>query len=119
MWLSTLRRRSNLKYGFWIDSFEILDVDNHDNEQSSLPSLYADPYQTYTNDEEQTDGCGKKDKPSVKIKIAFYFYSLEIRDFTCFSLLRSKVGLEISFAPPYQPISNNVFLLRLSRALCG
>lgn len=68
MWLSTLRRRSNLKYGFWIDSFEILDVDNHDNEQSSLPSLYADPYQTYTNDKEQTDGCGKKDKPSVKNK---------------------------------------------------
>ena len=78
MWLSTLRRRSNQKYGFWIDSFEILDVDNHDNEQSSLPSLYADPYQTYTNDEEQTDGCGKKDKPSVKNKNCVLF--LLVRD---------------------------------------
>ena len=57
---------------------EILDVDNHDNEQSSLPSLYADPYQTYTNDEEQTDGCGKKDKPSVKNKNCVLF--LLVRD---------------------------------------
>lgn len=61
----------------------------------------------------------RKTNQVQKTNIAFYFYSLEIRDFTCFSLLRSKVSLEISFAPPYQSTSNNVFLLGLSHALCG